>query len=479
MNDMGGQRESRAFMHWVRILERSSFSEAFREKYQHEIRLFLQHCREHQVSPSPACARDYIAPLRQNSSHYNLVVDALRWYLRVTAAETAGPIAKLERTLRPNPAVVTAPDQQQRPSLVNSAPMSSAGERSQRTEEHLSSVTPRNAIALDRHSPRIAAEDLGEATWERALIRACRERGCLWRTEETYRRWAKLFTQYIAPKRPESAGAVEVESFLSHIATTQRASPATQRQALNAIVFMFERGFKREIGELNFHRATPKRRIPVALSREETERLLNALDGTSRLMAELMYGSGIRLMELLRLRVQDVDLARGQLRVRGGKGDKDRATVLPESLHEKLKRHIARLRELWAEDRQAGLPGVWLPEGLARKYPKAGEQWVWQWLFPSRQTSIDPATGLQRRHHVLDGAFQNAIRKAATTAQIDKRVTPHVLRHSFATHVLENGADIRTVQDLLGHENVQTTQIYLHVMKKPGLGVRSPLDQRS
>ena len=176
------------------------------------------------------------------------------------------------------------------------------------------------------------------------------------------------------------------------------------------------------------------------------------------------------------LRIHHLDLARGQVKIYAGKGDKDRLTVLPESLRPKLQAHTERLGVLFKADRQAGLPGVWLPEGLARKYAKAGESWEWQWLFPSRELALDPATKIHRRHHVLDGTFQNAIRQAARAAGIAKRVTPHVLCHSFATHLLESGTDIRTVQDLLGHESVETTQIYTHVMVKPGLGVRSPLD---
>jgi len=193
-------------------------------------------------------------------------------------------------------------------------------------------------------------------------------------------------------------------------------------------------------------------------------------------MAELMYGSGLRLMELLRLRIHHLDFERRQLKVTSGKGDKDRVTVLPDSLQGRLKAHLEGLRTTHTMDRTENLPGVWLPEGLARKYPKAGVSWEWQWLFPSREMAIDPATGGRRRHHVLDGTFQNAIRLAASAARLDKRVTPHVLRHSFATHLLEAGTDVRTVQDLLGHESLETTQIYTHVMQKPGLGLRSPLD---
>jgi integron integrase len=308
------------------------------------------------------------------------------------------------------------------------------------------------------------------------LIGTCRRHNFLWRTEETYRRWGTLFAKFIAPRAVETSGAAEIESFLSMLATQQRASPATQRQALNALVFLFDKALGKKVENLNFQRAAPKRRIPTVLSREECTRLLSSLDGTAQLMALLMYGSGIRLMEMLRLRVKDLDIARGQLRVHAGKGDKDRATVLPELVKPRLQRHILGLRELFSNDRELSLAGVWLPEGLSRKYPKAGVSWEWQWLFPSRELSVDPVSGVKRRHHVTEGTFQNAIRRAATVACIDKRVTPHVLRHSFATHLLENGTDIRTVQDLLGHHNLQTTQIYLHVTEKKGIGVRSPLD---
>src|SRR5688572_26765108 len=204
--------------------------------------------------------------------------------------------------------------------------------------------------------------------------------------------------------------------------------------------------------------------------------MFGQLSGTTRLMAELAYGAGLRLMELLRLRVHHLDLPRQRLQVYDGKGAKHRVTVLPATLVGALESHLERLKRLHGEDRSAGLPGVWMPEGLAQKYSRAGETFEWQWLFPSRETAIDPATGTRRRHHVTDSAFQNAVRTAAIAAGITKRVTPHVLRHSFATHLLESGVDIRTVQDLLGHESVETTQIYTHVMQKPGVGVRSPLD---
>jgi integron integrase len=327
-----------------------------------------------------------------------------------------------------------------------------------------------------RSTPPPAASDLGGADWERDLVRAVRQRGFLWRTEETYRAWGARFTAFIKPNSPYRATERDVAAFLSELAVKQRAMPSTQKQALNALVFLLREALHRNLGQIEFQRAYPRRRMPTVLTPDECHRLFGELNGTTRLMAELAYGSGLRLMELLRLRVQHVDFERQQLKVAGGKGDKDRVTVLPEKLVGPLKAHVDRLRDLYAQDRAAGLTGVWLPEGLARKYPRAGEKFPWQWLFPSRETSMDPVAKVRRRHHVIDSTFQNNIRWAAERAGITKRVTPHVLRHSFATHLLESGTDIRTVQDLLGHESVETTQIYTHVMKKPGLGVRSPLD---
>ncbi|HUR59107.1 MAG TPA: integron integrase [Opitutaceae bacterium] len=325
-------------------------------------------------------------------------------------------------------------------------------------------------------TPPPAAQDLGGADWERDLVAAIRRKGFLWRTEQTYRAWGLRFAHYLRPRSPYAATGEDVAAFLSRLAIEQRAGAATQKQALNALVFFLEEGLHRAVGQFDFHHAHARRRVPTVLTMPECRRLFAQLDGTSRLMAELMYGSGLRLMELLRLRIHHMDLERGQVVVHGGKGDKDRVTVLPDAVRARLVEHIDRLRPLYAADRAAGLAGIWLPEGLARKYPRAGESWEWQWLFPSRELATDPATGIKRRHHVLDGTFQNAIRLAGRAAGIDKRVTPHVLRHSFATHLLEAGADIRTVQDLLGHESVETTQIYTHVTQKPGLGVRSPLD---
>lgn len=341
-------------------------------------------------------------------------------------------------------------------------------------EEPASSETDRWTARPTEPLP--ARCDPGAPGWERTLVAALRGRGLLWRTEQTYRQWAHRFARFIAPRAVGTAEPSDVGAFLTALAVEQRASQSTQKQALNALVFLLEEALKRRAGEIPFQRAERGRKIPTVLTREEIRSLFAQLSGTTRLMAELAYGTGLRLLELLRLRIHHLDLPRRRLQVYDGKGAKHRITVLPDALIPTLEDHVSRLRQLHAGDRAAGLPGVWLPEGLAQKYTRAGEEFAWQWLFPSRETAVDPATGVRRRHHVTDAAFQNAVRVAAKAAGLTKRVTPHVLRHSFATHLLEAGTDIRTVQELLGHDSVETTQIYTHVMQKPGLGVRSPLD---
>jgi integron integrase len=225
-----------------------------------------------------------------------------------------------------------------------------------------------------------------------------------------------------------------------------------------------------------FLRASKPRRVPVVLSQEEVGRLLASLEGTWRLMTQLLYGTGLRLMELLRLRVKDLDFDRGQIVVHDGKGFKDRITMLPDKLKLELQRHLERVRLLWEQDIREGFGEVYLPEALARKYPNAAREWSWQWVFPSRSRSRDPRSGRERRHHVQETGLQRAVKAGLRLSGITKLATCHTLRHSFATHLLENKYDIRTVQELLGHKDVSTTQIYTHVMQKPGIGVKSPLD---
>lgn len=269
----------------------------------------------------------------------------------------------------------------------------------------------------------------------------------------------------------------DLKAFLSHLAVKERVAGATQKQALNACVFLLREVYGKDPGDFgDFSRPPRHRNVPTVLSKDEVRRMFEQLEGTARLMAELMYGAGLRLSELLRLRVKDVDLERLQLSVHAGKGNKDRLTMVPKSLVERLREHRERLRELHAKDRAEGVPGVELPEALERKWPKAGERFEWFWVFPSRNLLKDHRSGIRRRHHVLDDRFQEAIRAAAKLAKLDKRVTPHTLRHSFATHLLEGGTGIRDLQDLLGHADISTTEIYLHTAKQTGVGIRSPLD---
>jgi integron integrase len=303
------------------------------------------------------------------------------------------------------------------------------------------------------------------------------------RTEEAYGQWVRRFLKFHrdqagAWRHPRELGTAEVVAFLNHLASEDSVAAGTQNQALNAISFLYTQVLRIELGDLGeFLRAGKPRRVPVVLSKEETQRLLASLEGTWRLMAQVLYGTGMRLMECLRLRIQDIDFARNQIVVRGGKGDKDRVTVLPESLRTALMEHLKRVRLLWEADVREGFGEVYLPEALARKYPKAAKEWGWQWVWPSRSRSRDPRSGRERRHHVQETGLQKAVKAGLQLSGINKRASCHTLRHSFATHLLENGYDIRTVQDLLGHKDVATTQIYTHVMQKPGLGVRSPLDQ--
>ena len=416
-----------SFPNWAEVLAAERMEEGERGWIRLSIGSFLRWCRVQGCPAAISTIRAFLAePERQASIHLR---DGLRWFYRE---------AKRRGCVKPGDA--------------------------------------RMPGMLTRRPEAASNEDLGKTSWESALIRTARTRGLLWRTEEAYRAWAWRFSEFLGSREPENATRDDVEMFLEDLAVKSRVSASTQRQALNALVFLLREALGRELGELRFRRSGRGRSAPMVLSREECRRLFAKLSGTPRLMAELAYGSGLRLMELLRLRVHHLDLERGQLKVFSGKGDKDRMTVLPASLGPTLEEHLGRLKELWRADRAAGMPGVWLPEGLDRKFGKAGERWEWQWVFPSREASVDPVSGVRRRHHATDTTFQRMIKTAAEAAGLNKRVTPHTLRHSFATHLLEAGSDIRTVQELLGHSSVETTQIYTHVMQKPGLGVRSPLD---
>ncbi|TAG27771.1 MAG: integron integrase [Verrucomicrobia bacterium] len=294
------------------------------------------------------------------------------------------------------------------------------------------------------------------------------------RTEQTYTEFLIRYLTFIGPAAPR---VDNVRAFLEHLAVVRKVAASTQNQALSAILYFFQRVLKQPLGDLgDTLRASRGRRLPEVLSRAEVKRLLAQLDGTPALMLGLLYGAGLRLMECLRLRVKELDFERGVLMVRDGKGGKDRVVMLPQALRLGLSDHVERLRERWRQDVEGGLAGVSLPGALEVKAPNAGKEWGWQWVFPSRSVSVDPRSGAERRHHLSDNALHRTIKVAAAKAGISKSVSCHTLRHSFATHLLEAGTDIRTVQELLGHASVETTQIYTHVMQKPGMGVQSPLD---
>jgi integron integrase len=298
------------------------------------------------------------------------------------------------------------------------------------------------------------------------------------KTEKSYVGWIRRFVLFHRKRHPSEMGAPEVSAFLSWLAAEKRVSASTQNQALSALLFLYREVLGGEIGWIDGIVAAKKpSRLPTVLTPTEVRAVLEHLVGVSRLMACLMYGGGLRLMECCRLRVKDVDFERGEIVVRDGKGNKDRVTVLPVSLTEPLRMHIERVRGLHVRDLAAGTGTVELPAALERKYPGAARAWGWQWVFPASRCYTDRATGEVRRHHRHESVLQRDVRRAVTRSGIAKHASCHTLRHSFATHLLESGADIRTIQELLGHRDVTTTMIYTHVLSKGGLGVKSPLDR--
>jgi integron integrase len=296
------------------------------------------------------------------------------------------------------------------------------------------------------------------------------------RTEEAYVNWVKRYIVFHNKRHPAEMGAPEIEAFLTHLAVKETVAASTQNQAFSALLFLYREVLHQDLGPIDALRAKRPRRLPTVLTKEETLRLIGCLSGTHQLMAKLLYGGGLRLMDCLRLRVKDLDFERRAIIVRDGKGGQDRVTVLPDSLIPALQEHLQRVKALHERDLARGYGSVYLPDALARKYPNADREWGWQYVFPSSQLSRDPRSGVMRRHHTHESSLQKAIKEAAHLAGIAKPVGPHTLRHCFATHLLEAGYDIRTVQELLGHKDVKTTMIYTHVLKRGGLAVRSPLD---
>lgn len=297
------------------------------------------------------------------------------------------------------------------------------------------------------------------------------------RTEHTYVQWIRRYILFHKKRHPIDMGAPEVNDFLSDLALDKRVAASTQNQALCAILFLYKRVLHRDIGSLGeVVRARRPRKIPVVLTREEVRNVMSRLQGTKWLLASLLYGTGMRVMECLRLRVKDLDFTYRQIFVREGKGGKDRVTMLPENLIEPLRSHLTRVKKLHGKDLEEGFGRVELPYALERKYPNADREWAWQYVFPASNRSVDPRSGVRRRHHFYPQTLQRAVKDAVRQAGIAKPASCHTMRHSFATHLLDSGYDIRTVQELLGHKDVSTTMIYTHVLNKGAHGVKSPAD---
>jgi len=297
------------------------------------------------------------------------------------------------------------------------------------------------------------------------------------RTEQAYLDWVRRFILFHAKRHPREMAETEIVEFLTHLATQRNVAASTQNQALSALLFLYQQFLGKKLGRLDGAlRASRPPRLPVVLTREEVRAVLAHVRPPYRLMAELLYGSGLRLLECLRLRVKDVDFGYSRIVVRDGKGAKDRVTMLPGRLRRPLKEHLAHAKAVHERDLQLGFGSVHLPDALERKYPNAHRSWMWQYVFPAAKRSVDPVSGRVQRHHVLEKSLQNAVANAVRATGITKPASCHTLRHSFATHLLDGGYDIRTVQELLGHKDVSTTMIYTHVLNRPGIGVKSPLD---
>jgi len=441
------------FPRWAEVLESSDFPERKRSFYMRTIAGYLRWCSQNGRSCSFESAREFIEWARVAKNAEERLVDVwkepLRWFFRVGKAQAAGVRVGAQAEESVGRDGVDAPRRRGRPG--------SSWDR----------------IDLESEE-RIVARGPGE----RRILAVMRRRGMALKTERAYVGWYRRIAAWGRLAAGEVFTAEQLRGFLDYLAMECSVSASTQKGALNALIFVAREVYGRDLGDIGeFVRAKSRKRIPVVMTKEELRSFFAQLEGEKLLMTRVQYASGLRVSELCRLRVQDLDLGRGQLVVRSGKGNKDRVAPFPERLREDLERHLERVKVIFEEDLKRGdLAGVYLPEALARRHKNAGRDWRWQWIWPSREISTDPRSGVARRHHVLPNTYQRIVTGAGKAAGFTKRITSHTLRHSFATHLLEDGVDIRTVQDLLGHASVETTQIYTHVMQKPGVGVRSPLD---
>jgi integron integrase len=307
---------------------------------------------------------------------------------------------------------------------------------------------------------------------------AMRVRHYSYRTEVTYISWVRQFILYHKKRHPRDMGVAEINAFITHLVTNKNVAASTQNQAISSILFLYRNVLDLQLDETALIpiRPTKPKRVPTVLSREEAKKVIESMDGVYRIMAQIMYGSGLRLMEVMRLRVKDLDFANHQIIVRDGKGENDRITIFPDLLLVPLRLQLNQVKAQHELDLSKGFGTVYLPYALEKKYPHANREFAWQYVFPAPALSMDPVSGIKQRHHLGEANLQKAVRQAARIAKINKLVTPHTFRHSFATQLLQNGYDIRTVQELLGHKDVKTTMIYTHVLQRGGLAVRSPLD---
>ncbi len=423
-------------------------SESERTAFKITIRWFLSHCKRNGVGADIEQARAFVVNAQAEKQPKDWVLqrwkEAINWFFR------------------------NAPKEKRKDTGCREAANGSNGCESPETEYKAELKAGRQTCAAARSrgpeaQPARMADS--EPEWRLKAVRMARIRSYSYRTEKAYLQWLSRFASYWKTQDLEALGENEIKLYLDHLAVKEKVSGGTQRLALNALVFFYRDTLKRELGDFSdYKKASTGKRIPVVLSVEEIRRLFAELNPHVALMAHLQYGAGLRVSELVRLRIKDVDFEQKQVIVRGGKGDKDRTTLLPESLVPRLKAQQTEARKLYEKDRKDRVAGVWLPEALARKFRHGGERWEWFWFWPAAGLAEDPRSpGTVRRHHVAAKVYQAAISRAAREAGIPKRVTSHVLRHSFATHLLSSGTDLCRIQELLGHTELETTRIYLHV----------------
>ena len=479
-DDFGDARmaeQAVAFDDWEVVLKADVSGEHYRS-YREAIVKFRYWLRQTGKPATVATFQEHLAWKRSYlpPNRFAIRLAALRWYFRKGSERmnlTAPSAAEASAALATQRVTSAGPPHSPVAALLPERPAQADTRRYEHKGPAHGPVSPQPMNDI----PTRGGADLGGPPWERALVRRIREKHLAWKSEKTYRSWCRRFIAACGDKPVEALDQEDIRRWLSNLAVRERVSASTQKQALNAVVFLFREALRRDPGDFRgFQPGRRGRQVPTVLTPDECRRLFDQFSGTYRLMAELMYAAGLRLSELLCLRVKDVDIERLQLAIQFGKGNKSRLTMIPAKLAPALRAQRERLRGLHARDRAAALPGVALPEALERKWPKAGEKFEWFWFFPSRNLLRDHRRGVVRRHHVLDVTFQKAFREAVAKAEFCKRVTPHTLRHSFATHLLASGVGIRDVQNLLGHADISTTEIYLHVAEQTGVGIRSPFD---